>query len=129
MRPFKRPKKPKYSNHKIVIGGIKFDSVAEAKYLSFAIEYAKANDLELRLQEKFELQPKYCLGKKTVRAITYTPDYTFWSDDKLVKVVDVKGMQTEAFKIKAKLFCFKYQIPLILAEYDRKTGLFSERIF
>ncbi|MFN6691358.1 DUF1064 domain-containing protein, partial [Enterococcus gallinarum] len=68
-------------------------------------------------------------GNKTIRSITYTPDFTFWDGNKLVQAVDVKGVQTEAFKIKAKLFCFRYQIELILAKYDRKTGLFIESKF
>ncbi|AFM70865.1 hypothetical protein EHR_09810 [Enterococcus hirae ATCC 9790] len=46
---------------------------------------------------------------------------------KLVKVVDVKGMQTKDFKIKAKLFCHRYQVPLILAKKYGKT--FKEERF
>ncbi|WP_154649845.1 DUF1064 domain-containing protein, partial [Enterococcus faecium] len=45
----------------------------------------------------------------------------------LVKVVDVKGMQTKDFKIKAKLFCHQYQAPLILAKKYRNT--FKEERF
>lgn len=129
MRATKLSKKPKYSNRKTVVNGIKFDSVAEARYLPFATRYAETNGLELRLQEKSELQPKFRIGNKTIRSITYTPDFTFWDGNKLVQAVDVKGVQTEAFKIKAKLFCFRYQIELILAKYDRKTGLFIESKF
>ncbi|TXX25894.1 DUF1064 domain-containing protein, partial [Escherichia coli] len=33
MRATKLSKKPKYSNRKTVVNGIKFDSVAEARYL------------------------------------------------------------------------------------------------
>ena len=64
MRATKLSKKPKYSNRKTVVNGIKFDSVAEARYLPFAAKYAETNGLELRLQEKFELQPKFRIGIK-----------------------------------------------------------------
>ncbi|HAQ5152239.1 DUF1064 domain-containing protein, partial [Enterococcus faecium] len=55
------------------------------------------------------------------------PDFTFYKNGKLVKVVDVKGMQTKDFKIKAKLFCHQYQAPLILAKKYRNT--FKEERF
>lgn len=119
----------KYGNHKVVSAGIKFDSKAEAAYLPVARAYAKKHGLELRLQEAFELQPGYKLSGRRKQAIKYIPDFTFWDGDKLVKVVDVKGKQTADFRVKAKLFCYKYQIPLILAEYDYKKRIFYEREF
>ena len=41
----------------------------------------------------------------------------------------LKEFKLRLLKIKAKLFCFRYQIELILAKYDRKTGLFIESKF
>lgn len=122
-----RARKSKYGNRKPIINGIKFDSKAEADYYFIAKTYAKDNGLEMRMQEQFELVPKFRLDGKAYRAITYKPDFTFYDNDKLVKVVDVKGMQTQVFKIKAKMFCSKYQIPLILAE--KTKGGFKEEIF
>lgn len=122
-------KKTKYNNRKTVVDGIEFDSAAEAEYYRVAKAYAKKNGLELRLQEKFVLQEKYRIHGVGKRAITYTPDFTFWDGDKLVRVVDVKGMQTESFKIKAKIFCYKYQIPLVLAVLDSRSGMFKETNF
>lgn len=119
----------KYSARKTVYRGITFDSKAEAKYYLFAFAYATEHDLELRLQEPFELLPKHRRNGKAVRAVKYVPDFTFWNGDKLVKVVDVKGMQTSDFKIKAKWFCYSYDIDLTIAKYDYKTGLFDETIF
>ena len=87
MRATKLSNKPKYSNRKTVVNGIKFDSVAEARYLPFAAKYVETNGFELRLQEKFELQPKFRIGNKTIRSITYTPDFTFWDGSKLVQAV------------------------------------------
>lgn len=115
----------KYRNVKTTINGIKFDSKAEAEYYLIARSYAERNNLELRLQEKFEIMPGFSLGGKNYRKINYIPDFTFYEDGQLVKVVDVKGMQTKDFKIKAKIFCYKYQVPLILA---KKTRLGFEEI-
>lgn len=118
----------KYRNTKTAYRGIKFDSKAEAEYYDLALWQAEANKWELRLQEKFELLPKFKLEDKTYRKIEYKPDFTFYDKKgQLVKVVDVKGMQTKDFKIKAKLFISKYQIPLILAKKQGKT--FAEEKF
>lgn len=117
----------KYRNRKTTYRGIQFDSVAEAEYYDLAIWQTEANGWKLKLQERFELLPKYELEGKKYRKIEYIPDFTFYQDGKLVKVVDVKGIQTKDFKLKAKLFCHQYQIPLILAKKYRKT--FKEKRF
>lgn len=122
-----RTRRNKYGNHKPVVNGIKFDSRAEADYYFIAKTYAKDNQLEMRMQEQFELMPKFKLGGKTYRAITYKPDFTFYDNGKLVKVVDVKGMQTQVFRLKAKLFCANYKVPLVLAIKTRSG--FKEEIF
>lgn len=106
----------KYRNKKTVHRGIKFDSIAEAEYYDLALWQAEANGWKVKLQERFELMPKFELEGKKYRKIEYIPDFTFYKSGKLVKVVDVKGMQTKDFKIKAKLFCHQYQVPLILAK-------------
>lgn len=129
MRKTITKRRHKYGARKTVYRGITFDSKAEAKYYLFAFAYAAEHDLELRLQEPFELLPKHRRNGKAVRAVKYVPDFTFWDGDELVKVVDVKGMQTSDFKIKAKWFCYRYDIDLTIAKYDYKTGLFDETIF
>lgn len=120
---------PKYGNKKVVLDGIKFDSIAESKYYAVAKNFAKKNALELRLQESFILLPKHHRNGKAVQAISYKPDFTFWDGDRLAKVVDVKGVETKEFRIKAKWFCYKYDCDLILAKYDSYKNLFSETVF
>ena len=119
----------KYGARKTVSHGITFDSAAEAKYYPFAFAYATEHGYELRLQEAFELLPKHRRNGKAVRAVKYVPDFSFWEGGTLVKVVDVKGMQTSDFKIKAKWFCYRYDVDLTIAKYDYKTGLFDETVF
>ncbi len=98
MRATKLSKKPKYSNRKTVVNGIKFDSVAEARYLPFATKYAETNGLELRLQEKSELQPKFRIGNKTIRSITYTPDSHFGMETNWSKRLMLKEFKLRLLK-------------------------------
>ena len=46
-------------------------------------------------------------GKKTHRAITYIADFQYQENGKTI-VEDFKGIETEAFKIKRKLFEKRY---------------------
>jgi len=49
----------------------------------------------------------------------YVPDFRFIRDNKIV-VVDFKGMRTEAYKLKAKLFRQRYPY-LVFEEWDVAT--------
>lgn len=110
----------KYRNRKTTYRGIQFDSVAEAEYYDLAIWQAEANGWKLKLQERFELLPKYELEGKKYRKIEYIPDFTFYKNGKLVKVVDVKGMQTKDFKLKAKLFLPSVSNPINFSQEIQK---------
>lgn len=125
----RRNPKNKYSARKTVSHGITFDSAAEAKYYPVAVKWAQTHQCRLELQESFELLPKHRRNGKAVRAIKYVPDFTFWRDDDLVKVVDVKGVETDVFRVKAKWFCHRYDMDLTIAKLDSRTGLFTETVF
>ncbi|MGX7108334.1 DUF1064 domain-containing protein [Facklamia miroungae] len=125
-------KKHKYRAKKVVIDGITFDSKAEAMYYNHLKFLKKAGvvknfsqQVEYILQDKFE----HPSTGKTVRAIKYVPDFLIAYTNGKSEVVDVKGMQTKEFKLKAKLFINKYQVPLTLAKYDYKTGKFIHEYF
>ena len=100
----------KYYNTKVQIDGIKFDSKKEAKRFNELKILEKANEIsELRLQVKFELQPSFKKNGKTYRKIEYIADFTYYDNKKQQYVVeDVKGYRTEVFKLKKKLFEYKY---------------------
>ncbi len=68
----------KYRNKKTVHRGIKFDSIAEAEYYDLALWQAEANGWKVKLQERFELMPKFELDGKKYRKIEYIPDFTFY---------------------------------------------------
>jgi hypothetical protein len=68
------------------------------------------------LQEAFEKN-----GRK-FRKIEYVADFEVHHLDGSIEVIDVKGMETEAFKIKRKLFEKKYPHKLSLITYSQMDG-------
>jgi hypothetical protein len=122
IKGYKKPNK--YKAKKTLVGGIKFDSIAESKYYQMLLNQNVSN---FKMQVEFVLQDKFKFGTRTIRAIKYKPDFVFYDEEgNITKVVDVKGTRTEVFNIKAKLFLSKYGIQITLAEYDRKKGFFTE---
>ena len=114
----------KYNNKKTVIDGITFDSRDESLY------YEALKDMKAKgLIKDFELQPKYLLqegfekDEKKYRAIKYIADFRVINNDNSSFVVDIKGMLTTEFKIKMKLFNYKYpDIELKLISRSIKFG-------
>ena len=114
----------KYNNKKTEIDGIVFDSRDESLYYQ-----ALKNMKDKGLIKDFELQPKFILqesfekdGKK-YRAINYIADFKVINNDGSFYVVDIKGMLTTEFKIKMKLFNYKYpNIELKLISRSLKFG-------
>ena len=85
-----------------------FDSVKEArryKELKLLEKAGKISNLEL--QPHFLLQESFRKNGKTYRKIEYIADFKYIENGKTI-VEDVKGVQTDVFKIKHKLFEKKY---------------------
>lgn len=101
----------KFGNKKVVVDGIKFDSKKESqRYIELKLleETNKIKDLEL--QKEYELQPSFKKNGKTFRKITYKADFTYFDNEKGKYIVeDVKGFKTEVYKLKNKLFEYKFQ--------------------
>ena len=103
--PSKLSTKSRYTTYKPVVDGIQFDSMMEARYYLFLLEGKRQGKIkEFKMQVPFVLQPKFKKDGKTVRAIEYVADFVIDSST----VVDVKGVETEVFKLKAKLFNYIY---------------------
>lgn len=101
----------KYGNKPTTKAGYKFDSQAEARYfLTLELLQRGGQISELAIHPRFELQPSFKRGGKTVRAIVYEADFSYRENGRLV-VCDVKGSPktiTADAKIKHKLLLFKY---------------------
>ena len=106
--------KSKYGNKKVIIDGIKFDSEKEGKrYINYKTLQNLKVISDLKLQVKFELQPSFKVNNKTIREITYIADFTYTDNrDGTLHVVDAKGYRTEVYKIKKKMFAYKYGIEI-----------------
>ena len=108
-------KENKYKNRKIVYNGIKFDSKKEyAYYIKLKLLEDSGKIQELKRQVKYELQPSYRFKDKTIRSINYIADFEYIQDG-VKHIIDVKGsknMMTETFKIKKKMFEYKYNIEI-----------------
>lgn len=117
----------KFNARKMNIDGYQFDSKAEGAYYL----HLKNLKLDFKIHERFETLPSFDLQnpRKHVRGCTYTPDFSIYEHGKLVSVVDVKGGRatlTRASVLRMKMFMAKYQVPVVIAEYDVKNGIFEE---
>ena len=85
-----------------------FDSAREAqRYRELKLLEQAGEISNLELQPRFLLQDSFRKNGKTYRKIEYIADFKYIEKDKTI-VEDVKGLQTDVFKIKHKLFEKKY---------------------
>ena len=105
----KSKRKSKYNNQKTIVDDIKFDSKKEAEYYCQLKLLKQAGEIkDYRLQPRYELQPAFEKNSKKYRAITYIADFAIINNDGTTEVVDIKGVETQVFKIKKKLFEYMY---------------------
>lgn len=98
----------KYKNKKVVLNGITFDSRKEARRYGELLLMEKAGEIcDLRRQVKYVLIPKQA-GE---RECSYYADFVYFDKTKNEEIVeDVKGVMTDAYKIKRKLLLYRYGI-------------------
>lgn len=100
----------KYRNKKVQIDMYVFDSIAESRRYKELVLLQRAGKItELQLQPKFLLQESFRKNGKTFRKIEYIADFMYEENNKII-VEDVKGKETEVFKLKRKLFEKKYPV-------------------
>lgn len=98
----------KYKNKKVESNGIKFDSKLELNIYKEIID----KGLKVELQPKYLLQEKFVLNGKAFRPIYYIADFKLFINNEEY-IIDAKGMETQVFKIKAKMFAKIYQKEII----------------
>lgn len=114
----------KYKNKKVEIDGHVFDSKAEANYYQgLKMRHASGEIDGFELQPIFNLQPAFKKNGKDFQAITYIADFMIYLPNGDVEVIDIKGMVTETFAVKRKMFEFKYpHLQLIPLKHVQKYG-------
>lgn len=99
----------KYGNKKTIVDGFEFDSKLEAKrYNELKILLRSGVISDLTLQKVFLLQDGFTYAKKRERPITYVCDFYYKDKQGNEIVEDAKGFKTDVYKIKRKMFLFKY---------------------
>lgn len=98
----------KYHAKKTTVDGITFDSRREAdRYLVLKSMEEDGTIEDLRRQVRYELTPAFDVDGKHYRPVFYVADFVYVEDGKEV-VEDVKGMATDVYRLKSKLFARRY---------------------
>lgn len=106
----------KYNAKKVEIDGIKFDSKAEGEYyLHLKQQVTERQILGFERQKRMLLQEGFNVEgvKGKIRPIFYVVDFIITENDGTLTYVDVKGMETDVFRLKKKLFMKRYNTALL----------------
>ena len=107
-------KKSKYRSKKVPVDGISFDSQAEADYYCHLKLMLRAGKIA-----GFCRQARFVVteGINGAKGTEYVTDFVIFYHDGRYRIVDVKGYETEAFKLKMK--CMKEKYPKITVELEK----------
>lgn len=103
-------KKPsKYRNTRTKVDGISFDSQAEARrYVELKTLKAVGDVNGFILQPRFILQEGFENDGVVTEKMEYVADFLIMWADGRTTIEDVKGVRTDVYKLKVKLFEKKY---------------------
>lgn len=109
----KKEKTSKYRNKKTKVDGVYFDSVKESDYFKVLQIWLKFGEIL-----GFARQPEFLLqnGTEDMKPIIYKPDFIVIYKDH-TEIIDVKGMLTDVYKIKKKMFMARYPGLKIVEKY------------
>lgn len=100
--------KSKYHAKKTTVDGITFDSRRESdRYLVLKGMEEDGAIEDLRRQVRYELVPAFDVDGRHYQPVFYVADFVYVEDGKEV-VEDVKGVRTDVYKLKSKLFARRY---------------------
>ena len=111
----------KFNNRKVKREGYVFDSKAEYEHYRGLKLLAYSGEITgLEVHPVFELQPGFTKAGKRHRAISYEADFAYFEKGKRV-IVDVKGKATDLFRLKQKLFEYRYpELELTVVKVGRR---------
>lgn len=76
------------------------------------------------MQPKYELQEKFKINGKSIRAINYVADFLVIDGENEI-VIDAKGLVTPMFKLKEKMFKYKYGKEILLIKNKKDMRAFA----
>jgi hypothetical protein len=106
-------KRSKYNARKVRVDGIAFDSQAEANYYCRLKLLLRAGEID-----GFCRQARFVVteGRNGERGTEYVTDFVVFYPDGSYRIVDVKGVKTDAFRIKVK--CMREKYPKLKIELE-----------
>lgn len=107
----------KYNNEKVVIDGITFDSKLEGeRYRQLKVSQDVGLIEGLCVHPSILLIPKFKHDGETIRATTYSADFKYTQDGHEI-YEDVKGVETNVFKLKKKwVWSLGYDLRVLFRE-------------
>ena len=117
--------KTKFNAVKVEYDGRKFDSKLECNIYKVLKERLTPN-YKIGFQPSFVLQEKFEFDGHIIRPITYKADFVIYKDIEAKAVIDAKGMETNEFKIKRKLFIRKYGYDIVILKSMKQANLWCD---
>lgn len=113
----------KYNNKKVTLDGITFDSKIEASYYEHLKQLEQQGIIsEFLMQKEYIVFEGYTKGGKKVLPIKYKADFEVHYPDNRIEVIDIKGFETADFKLKKKLFEYRFPFKLKLLTFSKIDG-------
>lgn len=106
-------KRSKYNARKVRVDGIAFDSQTEANYYCRLKLLLRAGEID-----GFCRQARFVVteGRNGERGTEYVTDFVVFYPDGTYRIVDVKGVKTDAFRLKVK--CMREKYPKLKIELE-----------
>ena len=119
--------KTKFNAVKVEYDGRKFDSKLECNIYKVLKERLTPN-YKIGFQPSFVLQEKFEFYGHIIRPITYKADFVIYKDSETEAkaVIDAKGMETNEFKIKRKIFIRKYGYDIVILKSMKQANLWCD---
>lgn len=119
--------KTKFNAVKVEYDGRKFDSKLECNIYKVLKERLTPN-YKIGFQPSFVLQEKFEFDGHIIRPITYKSDFVIYKDreTEAKAIIDAKGMETNEFKIKRKLFIRKYGYDIVILKSMKQANLWCD---
>lgn len=123
----RRRRRHKYGAQGVTHFGLEFASKLEGqRYLVLREALMAGLILELTCHNRYLLLAGFTTqdhnGRRRIRPIHYEDDFRYTLLDGTVVVEDVKGVETEAFRLKRKMFLQRYPEYLYLVVHKHELG-------